>query len=397
MRFLRASAAVLCVLVGFATTAQEQVGDTDTPGIYADRIVFGQSAAFSGPAQELGIGMRTGLLAAFKEVNDAGGVHGRRIELVALDDGYEPEAAIANTQKLIDEERVFALIGAVGTPTSRAAVPVAAIDMVPYIAPFTGAGFLRDHANNRHVVNMRASYAQETEAMVHHLLNDLDAQRIAILFQDDSFGHAGFAGATAAMDRRGLKLVGAAVYERNTLAIKTAVLDIRAQDPDAVIIVGSYQPSAEFTRWARHIGMDRVFINISFVGSNALARDLGPDGRDVVVVQVVPFPQDESLEIAQNYRDALAAQDPQAVPGFVSFEGYLAGRLAHHALEAAGPDVTREGFFHTIESLGTIDLGGFELSYGLGDNQGSDSVFLTVLDEKGRYRPISDLSALNLP
>ena len=199
------------------------------------------------------------------------------------------------------------------------------------------------------------------------------------------------------MDRRGLKLVGAAVYERNTLAIKTAVLDIRAQNPDAVIIVGSYQPSAEFTRWARHIGMDRVFINISFVGSNALARDLGPDGRDVVVVQVVPFPQDESLEIAQNYRDALAAQDSQAVPGFVSFEGYLAGRLAHHALEAAGPDVTREGFFHTIESLGTIDLGGFELSYGLGDNQGSDSVFLTVLDEKGNYRPISDLSALNLP
>ena len=395
MRSIGAPFLIAALVATFVPSLLAEATDS-APGVFDDRIVFGQSAAFTGPAQELGQGMRKGLLAAFEETNANGGVHGRRIELITLDDGYEPEAAIANTQKLIDEEQVFALIGAVGTPTSRAAVPVAARDAVPYIAPFTGAGFLRDHVTNGHVINMRASYAQETEAMVHHLTSDLETERIAILFQDDSFGRAGFAGATAAMDRRGLQLIGTASYTRNTRAVKTALLDIRATNPEAVIIVGSYQPSAEFTRWARHIGMDPVFINISFVGSNALARELGVNGRDVVVVQVVPFPTGDSLEVTRKYRSALVAHDAHAEPGFVSFEGYLAGRLAAYALDQLGPEVTRQGFLDTVQSLGEIDIDGFSLSYGVDDNQGSDQVFLTMIDATGSYRPISNLQELRL-
>ena len=387
---------VATLLVASCAATSDVVADDSAPGIFADRILFGQSAAFSGPAQELGQGMRKGLLAAFEEANANGGVHGRRVELIALDDGYEPEAAIANTQKLIDEDQVFALIGAVGTPTSRAAVPVAAKEMVPYIAPFTGAGFLRDHATNGHVINIRASYAQETEAMVDHLTRDLETERIAILFQDDSFGRAGFAGATAAMNRRGLQLIGSASYTRNTRAVKTALLDIRATKPDAVIIVGSYQPSAEFTRWARYIGMDPVFINISFVGSNALARELGVNGRGVVVVQVVPFPTGDSSDLTMKYRSALAAHDKTAEPGFVSFEGYLAGRLAVYVLDRLGPDVTRQRFLETVQTLGTIDIDGFSLTYGVDDNQGSDQVFLTMIDATGSYKPISNLQELGL-
>ncbi|MCY3928276.1 MAG: ABC transporter substrate-binding protein [Acidobacteria bacterium] len=375
--------AATMVLAPVRTAAQPEV-----PGVSAERVLFGQSAAFSGPAAELGRGMRLGIEAAFKEANDAGGVHGRRLELHSLDDGYEPEAAIENTRLLIEEENVFALVGGVGTPTSRSAVPVADEAGVPYIAPFTGAGFLRQEP---HVINLRASYAQETEEMVERLTRDLGVERIAVVIQNDSFGRAGLAGVRAAFDKRGMEAVAIGVYPRNTTAVKTAIVDIEVGEPEAVIIVGAYQPVASLIAWTRHIGLDPVFMTLSFVGSNALAEELGPRGAGVYVTQVVPFPTARNSRVAAAYRRALRAHTAGAEPGFVSFEGYLAGRLVIEALERCGPNVDRDLFIQTLKVAGSIDLDGFRLVFGDEDNQGSDAVFLTVIDERGRYRPATRL------
>ncbi len=360
-------------------------------GVFGDRVVFGQSAAFSGPAEGLGTDMRHGIAAAFLEANRAGGVNGRLIELRSLDDSYEPEAAIANTVRLIEEERVFALIGAVGTPTSRSATPVARSHGVPYVAPFTGAAFLRDAQTLENVINLRASYNQETEKMVAELTS-IGIERIAVMYQDDSFGQAGYQGSLLALGRRGMEPVAVGLYPRNTQAVKTALLDLRRGDPEAVIMIGAYEPVGTFIAWARTTGMDAVFMTVSFVGSNALAEQLGPRGEGVIVTQVVPFPTDSSVPIVESYRRALSAYDPALPPGFVSLEGYMAGRLAIAGLERCGPDLTRTCFRDAILGPASFELDGFELRYGEGDNQGSDEVFLTVIGEDGLYHPIARLA-----
>ncbi len=362
------------------------------PGVFDDYIIFGQSAAFSGPARQLGINMRLGIKAAFDEVNQKGGVNGRRLELQFMDDAYEPEAAISNTMQLI-EERVFALIGAVGTPTSRSATPVAAAEGIPYVAPFTGAAFLRD-PQWENIVNLRASYGQETEEMVERLTTDLGIERVAIMYQDDSFGRAGYMGATNALQKRGMEPVSVGLYPRNTLAVKTGLLDLRRGSPEAVIIIGAYQPVAELIKWARFTGLDPVFMTVSFVGSNALAEELGPSGEGVFVTQVVPFPDDTSMAIVQSYHRALSEYAPFAIPGFVSFEGYLAGRLAIAGLARCGRDVTRDCFLESVYHGDDFDLDGFRLYFGADDNQGSDQIFLTVIGNDGQYHPIDTLLEL---
>ena len=376
--------AVWFTLSGAAAVQADESGVTD------QQILFGQSAAFSGPAQDLGKNLRLGIEAAFEEANLRGGVHGRTLVLRSLDDAYEPEAAIANTRQLIADDGVFALIGAVGTPTSRSATPIAADAGVPYLAPFTGAEFLRD-PRLRNVINLRASYYQETEAMVSRLIGDLGIDRVGVIYQDDSFGQAGYRGVRRALERRGLAPVAIGVYPRNTTAVKTALLDVRRSDPGAVILVGAYEPVAALIAWARHTGFDPVFLTISFVGSNALARELGAAGAGVFVTQVVPFPEGDEPAVTLAYRRALAAHSPEAVPGFVSFEGYLAGRLAIAALERCGRKVDRACVLDNLRRAGAIDLGGFELRYGDEDNQGSDAVFVTVIGGDGRYHPIDTL------
>ena len=362
----------------------------DKQGIFEDHVLFGQSAAFSGPAQELGKNMRRGIEAAFAEVNRNGGIGGRRLELVSLDDAYEPEAAVTNTQRLISEEGVFALIGAVGTPTSRSATPVAAAAGTPYVAPFTGAAFLRD-PQWRNIVNLRASYNQETEEIVARLIADRGAERIAVMFQDDSFGRAGYRGVLEALDRRDMEPVAIGLYPRNTTAVRTALLDLQQGEPDAVVLVGAYEPVAALIAWARHLGKDWAFVTISFVGSNALAEELGPVGAGVFVTQVVPFPTDDSLPLVASYLQALAAYDSAAAPGFVSLEGYLAGRMAIVGLQRCGSDLTRSCFLDSLLRDGEIDIDGFRLRYGDGDNQGSDDVFLTVIGDDGQYRPTATM------
>ena len=330
--------------------------------------------------------MRLGIEAAFNEVNQQGGVHGRQLELIAYDDTYEPEAAIANTLHLIEEDQVFALIGEVGTPTSRSATPVAAEADIPFVAPFTGAAFLRD-PEWTNIVNLRASYAQETEEMVARMTTDLGIERIAIMYQDDSFGRTGYQGALAALRRRGMEPVSVGLYPRNTTAVKTGLVDLQRGNPEGVIVVGAYEPVATLIAWARYTGFDPVFITISFVGSNALAEELGVYGEGVYVTQVVPFPTDESLAIVSSYLSALAAYAADAEPGFVSLEGYLAGRLAIAGLETCGSDLDRACFLGSLLNGGSMELEGFPLDYGVDDNQGSDQVFLTVIGPDGKYRP----------
>lgn len=384
MRRTRYSCAVLLLVLLILEIRAEESGISD------ERILFGQSAAFSGPARELGKNMRIGIEAAFQEANARGGIHGRQLILLSLDDAYEPEAAIANTRRLIEQDGIFALIGAVGTPTSLSATPVAAAAGVPYIAPFTGAAFLREN-RWQNVINLRASYNQETEAMVARLTTDLGIKRIAVMYQDDSFGRAGYRGVRQALERRGMEPVAIGVYPRNTTAIKTGLLNLHGANPDAVILIGAYQPVATLIAWARHTGLDPVFMTISFVGSNALAEELGRGGVGVFVTQVVPFPTNDIPRVGIAYRRALAAHAPEATPGFVSYEGYLAGRLAIAALERCGREVDRTGFLKSLRGAGTIDLDGFELRYGANDNQGSDAVFLTVIGTDGNYRSIQTL------
>ncbi len=374
------------------------------PGVSEKQILFGQSAAFSGPAEELGINMEFGIRAAFHEANQpcptlregetqtrpCGGVHGRELILYSLDDAYEPEAAIANTLSLIEDTNVFALIGAVGTPTSRSAVPVAFDAGVPYIAPFTGAELLRNKALVN-VINLRASYYQETEEMVERLTTDLGVTRIAVLYQDDSYGRAGYNGVRLALEKRDMEMVSIGVYTRNTTAVKAALLDIRRGEPEAVIMIGAYKPVAAFIAWARHTGFDPIFMTVSFVGSNALAQELGPAGAGVFVTQVVPFPTDDSVQIVKDYLRAVRELSGWHDPSFVSLEGYLAGRLAIEGLERCGPQPTRDCFLDSLRNAGMIDLNGFPLLFGMEDNQGSDSVFLTMIGSDGAYQSVSTL------
>ena len=366
--------------------AAAETGVTDT------EIVFGQSAAYSGPAGELGKGMRLGLLAAFGEANRAGGVNGRQIKLIQLDDGYEPDRSVENTRLLIEKEEVFALIGAVGTPTSRSATPIAEEAGVPYVAPFTGAGFLRDHETLSTVINFRASYQQEVNEIIDRLIEDRGITRIGVLYQNDSFGRTVHSSTIKALENRGLELVTDGVYPRNTTAVKTAVFDLQLRDPDAVIFVGAYEPVATAVKWANKIGFNPVFVTISFVGSNALARELGPLNTGVFVTQVVPHFDSTDLEAARLYRNALDEIQPGAPRGFVSFEGYMAGRMAIAALESCDSDISRECFLTRLRSAEPIQLGGMTLRFESDDNQGSDEVFLTAINSRGEFVPIRTLN-----
>ncbi|MCY4655322.1 MAG: ABC transporter substrate-binding protein [Gammaproteobacteria bacterium] len=377
------------LLVGiFASAIPSAYGEEaqpNDPGVYDDRIEFGQSAAFTGPAQELGINLNIGIQVAFDEVNARGGVHGRRFDLVKLDDQYEPGLAAENTQQLISDHHVFALIGEVGTPTSKAALPVILRSQVPFIGPFTGAPFLREAEAHDWVINFRASYFEETEKMVEFLTEDLGVNRIGMVYQDDSFGQVGYQGILNAMARRNMNLVGTGIYARNTVAVKTALLDVEYGKPEAIVIIGAYRPTAELIMWARYIGMNPTFITLSFVGSNALANQLGDRGLGVYVTQVVPLPTAQDLKLTQSYHKALEEYTDGVTPGFISYEGYIIGRLTIELMERTGANPTREALMNTMRSTTEMTIDDFTLTYSPEDNQGSNSVFITKIGAGKRY------------
>ena len=362
----------------------------ETPGVSDDAILFGQSVALTGPTRELGSNVERGVRAAFDKQNAEGGVHGRRVDLYTLDDGYEPNRAIENTNTLINNN-VFALIGYVGTPTSRAAIPIAHEHGVPFMAPFTGASSLRD-SEWTNVVNMRASYRQEVAAMVDGLINQRGAERIAVMYQNDSYGRDGWEAVDAALANYARNPVAIGTYPRNSTAVKSGVLNLLKGDPDAVILIGAYEPVAQTIMWATQVGIDATFLTVSFVGSDSLAAELDPTGTPIFVTQVVPTPSDTGVPVVASYLRALREYEHGAVPNHTSLEGYMIGRLVLRAAEICGRDIDRACFVDGLKALGDFDIDGFPLSYNDAewDNQGSDQVYVTAYSPDGDFIPVND-------
>jgi len=350
-------------------------------GVTSKEIVLGQSCAISGPAQALGTGMRAGLQACFAKINEEKGIHDRTIRLITKDDGYEPDRAIKNVRELIEKERVFLLIGEVGTPTSKAVVPIAEEAKVPFFGPFTGAEFLRNPCR-KYVINVRGSYYQEMEKLVEHLVDKKGLKRIACFHQNDDYGQAGLKGLQQALKKRSIELAATGNYERNTVAVKGALLEIRKAAPDAVVMVGAYKPCAEFIKLAKKVGMkDTVFCNISFVGTESLRKELGPDGQGCIISQVVPLPWNESIPLVAEYAAAMKKYQPDAELDFTSLEGYMAGKLFCMTMQKLEGEPTREAFIETLDKAGQFDLGGERLKFSPQAHQGMDEVFLTVIKD----------------
>ncbi|MDA9433329.1 ABC transporter substrate-binding protein [Bradyrhizobium sp. CCBAU 51627] len=362
----------------------------DEIGVSEGAILFGQAAALEGPSSVLGQRMRHGIVAAFTEINARGGVHGRKLQLISRDDGYDPDRSVAQTLKLIEDDKVFALIGAVGTPTAIATIPMTSARNIPFIGPFSGAEFLRD-LELSNVVNIRASYSAETETLIKHLTEDRHFTRIGIFYQDDSFGRDGLAGVKSALAKRGLELAAEGTFERNTRAVSAAWHTIKRAEPEAIVMVGTYGPSAEFIKLAHRSGVYPTFVNISFVGATALARELGPEGDGVIVSQVVPFPWDRSIKLVADYQAAQTALDPTRAPDFVSLEGYISGRLVAAALEKAGPNPTRAGLLDIINATGRFEISGSLVTVGARALGSPPKVFLTVIQKDGTFRAVDRL------
>ena len=349
------------------------------------RIVLGQSAAFSGPAAQLGIQFNQGAKLFFDQLNAAGGVGKRMVEIRTLDDGYEPDRCAENTRKLLADD-VFALFGYVGTPTSLAAVPLFTQAKVPFFAPFTGAESLRQPFN-RLVFHVRASYYDETALIVRQLVN-LGVKKIAVFHQNDAYGKAGLDGVNKALAEHKLPLAGAATVERNSVDVAAAVEKLVAAKPDAVVQIAAYGASAAFVRAARKAGFGGTFHNVAFVGTQALADELGKDGAGVVVSQVVPSPYQPSRQITREFLDAIKKAGDKVQPNYSSMEGFLAARIFTEGLRqaAASGKISRDSFISGMEGLGTQVISGFPVSFGPNDHTASSFVEMSMLTGDGRVR-----------
>jgi ABC-type branched-subunit amino acid transport system substrate-binding protein len=352
------------------------------PGVTARSILLGQSAAFSGPAAQLGIHLNIGTKAYFDHVNTQGGVYGRKIELKTLDDRYEANLCADNTKKLIQEDKVFALVAYVGTPTTVAAMPIFTQAQVPLIGPFTGAEALRNPVN-RYIFNVRASYYDETEQIVEQLVSTGN-HKIAVFYQDDAYGQAGLKGVQIAMDKRGMKIAALGKVERNTVKVQDAVNSINAAHPDGVIMISAYTSIAEFVRQMKAAGSTTQFHNVSFVGSTALADALKDEGYGVAISQVVPFPWSPSVPIVKEYQEVMTKQGHTDFD-FTSLEGYIVGKVVVEGLRRAGKDLTREKLVSALESMSNVDLGDFVVSFSPASHSGSKFVDLTMIGRAGKF------------
>ncbi len=366
------------------------------PGVSDDLILLGQSAALTGPAALLGQEMREGANAYFEHINSQGGIHGRKIKLISYDDGYEPERSLPNTRRLLSEDKVFALFGYVGTPTSYAVLPVVNEARVPFFGAFTGAEGLRTPFN-RNVFNIRASYYDETEKLVDWLVSQRK-RRIAVFYQDDSYGKAGLSGVKQAMERRRLEIAALGTVERNTADVAEAVRTISRAKPDAVIMISAYKSCAAFIKQSKQVLESDVladratlFLNVSFVGSKALGDELGEDGHGVLVSQVVPYPWGVSSTVAVELGKLLQQQSSGREVTFNNLEGFIAAKVFVEGLRRAGTGLTREGFTTALESMRNYDAGGFEVSFSPQNHNASKFVQISIiLGNTGRYAYINE-------
>lgn len=376
----------IAVMLAFA-------GSTGVSRAGAEEIKIGMTAALSGPVSYLGRSMRAGIESCFAEVNAAGGIHGRRLRLVARDDAYDPATAASNMQALIGQDQVLGIIGSVGTPTALKTVPIARANGVLFFGAMTGASILRPQKLDPVIVNFRASYAEETSTMVDAILaRGIRPEEIAFFTQDDSFGDDGYQGALAALKARGFA-AGATLphgrYTRGTLDVEDALIALLdAKRPiKAVIMVAAYAPSAKFIRLARQMFSDVLFLNVSFVGSAALKTALGDAGEGVIVTEIVP-PVTSDLPGVAAYRAALTRYAPETTQGVISLEGYLAARSLVEGLKAAGPNPSRARLIAAFRTLGSFDIGLDEpLVLDASDPQASHRVWPMVI-RNGAFEPL---------
>ena len=351
-------------------------------GVSDIEIRVGQFAAQTGPAAELGKRMQLGILAHFNAVNAAGGVNGRLLKLISRDDGYEPAKAAAAVKALLEEDKVFALIGSVGTPTTLAAVPAINAAGIPLIGPFTGAQALREPFN-RNLFHVRASYFDETERIVQHL-STLGIKKIAVFYQNDSYGKAGLEGVTQALTKRNLKATAAVTVERNSVDVAAPLAEILKVAPEAVIQISAYKSSGELIKQARAKAYGGQFFNVSFVGSKALSEELGDAGASVTISQVVPFPYTPSSAIVREYQQRMLETGNKDFD-FTSMEGFLAAKVFTEGLRKAGKVLTRASFTTALESLRDYNMGGFTVSYSAKSHEGSRFTDLTIIGRGGRF------------
>ena len=369
-----------------------------TRGITDSEIRFGLSAPFSGPAKELGRQMKLGIETAFNRANEAGGINRRQLRLVTADDGYEPARTTETMKQLYEKDQVFGIIGNVGTPTAAVALPYALEHRMLFYGAFTGSGLLRRDPPDRYVFNYRASYAEETDAVVRYLvkIRRLLPEQIAVFAQQDSYGDAGFEGVVKAMralrsgnnDSTILRLN----YKRNTIDVDDAVAQLHKQRKavKAVVMVATYRAAAKFIEKTKDLNPGMIYTNVSFVGSTALAEELmllGPKyAEGVIVTQVVPA-VDSYSSVTLGYKSALATYFPGEAPDYVSLEGYVAANVLIEALRRTGPQLDTERLVDNLESLRNFDLGlGTLVNFGPAEHQGLHKVWGTQIDANGRYQ-----------
>lgn len=366
------------------------------PGVTATQIAIGMTTALNGPASFLGISFKSGVDAYLQAVNDAGGVHGRKLRLIAYDDGYEPNNALANATKLVKVDGVFCFLGNVGTPTALAIRDLLKNERVFLFAPFTGAESLRKPVD-RYLLHYRASYNQETEVFVKGMVEDLGYRKIAVFHQDDGYGKAVLGGTILALQHRGLAPVATGTYTRNFENVTDALDRIMAAKPDAVVMGGTYSACSKFiTSWKRKTLLEKrkdpdpVFMNVSFVGPDRLAILLDKYGQGVVVTQVVPPITMTNYPAVAEYHAALKKHSPNTPPSFVGLEGYLATKVFVEALKRTGKNLTREAFIDAVESIRDLDIqAGNTISFSQNNHQGSQTVYPTVI-RGGKFTLIND-------
>ena len=384
----RALIPFICVLSVSVLSSCDNRGDrapapAHVPGVTDKEIVIGSSLALEGHASYLGRQTLSGALALIQHINAQGGIHGRTIKLIAYDDGYDPPRCVANTQKLIVEDNVFALFCYVGTPTTVKIIPLVQEARIPLVGMFTGANALREPLH-RYIINVRASYYQETHAAVKHFVEDLGIKKVAVFFQYDAYGFDGLKGTEIALREYGLAPVARGTYIRGTLDVEEGLEKTILSGAEAVVMIGTYDPCAKFIRLSRAAGFNPVFYSVSFVGADELARRLGNDGEGVIVSQVVPpleLPESRTLLWGTvEYTELLKKFYPDDEPNFVGLEGFMNAKVLVEGLKRAGRDMDREKFIGAVESIQNYDLGiANTLSFSPSDHQGLDRVYFTQI------------------
>lgn len=376
---------VLKRLAAVGAIAFSTLGWAADPGLTDTAITIGMSAPLSGPNGAYGLDMRQTIQAYFEQLNKAGGINGRKLELVALDDGYETERTVANTKTLLQENKVFALLAYYGSsPTTEALNAVFGPAKVPLVGTISGASSLREpisaNPNSRYMFNARASYGDETETIVEQLVS-LGIKRIAVLYQNDGFGKSGLDGVSAALRKHSLEPVAAGSVERNSLDVAKAVESISKASPQAVVMVTLYKPTAAFVKAMKKIGHNPMFMTLSPVGTEQLIQELGPEARGIGISQVVPYPWNDVTPVVREYQKLVSK------PGSYSYygmEGYLMARTLVEGLKRAGRDVSREKLLSALETMNNVDFGGYRVNYSATARQGSRFVELTVVGPGGK-------------